>query len=280
MIVTNSLVIVSDLHCGCQMGLVRPDGGHTDGGGRYEASPFQRWLWRCWRYFMDEWVPMATQGDDYALVVNGDALDGRHHRATTQWSQNLADQRKEAGAIIGREVDNPSCAAYYHIRGTEAHVGPSAEDEETLAKGLGAVPDEAGNFARYELWKWVGPERQGLCHVMHHIGTTGSQAYETTAVHKEFIEALTEAGRWGERPPDVVIRSHRHRLTRTEVATKRGRGVSIVTPGWQGKTPFAFRIAGARQSQPQFGGIMVRLSDEGELYVRHWVKDLERPEAE
>ena len=48
----------------------------------------------------------------------------------------------------------------------------------------------------------------------------------------------------------------------------------------QGKTPFVWKIPGARQSQPQFGGCVARISDEGEWYIRHWVQSLARPEPE
>jgi len=201
----SSLVVVADTHCGCGLGLCPPHRIKLDQGGFYLPSSFQRKVWRWWRKFWDEWVPLATRGEPFGVVL--------------------------------------------------------------------------GQHARYELWKWVGG-RAILVNVMHHIGTTGSSAYESTAVFKEMVEAFVESARWGNRAPDVVVRAHRHRFMRTEVASSRGRAVSVVVPGWQGKTPFLHRTAGARQSQPQFGGILVRLSDEGEPYVRHQVWKLSRPKPE
>jgi hypothetical protein len=51
---------------------------------------------------------------------------------------------------------------------------------------LNAVPEEAGRHPRWEVWIRLG---RGLVHATHHIGTTGSQACESTAVMRELAEA-------------------------------------------------------------------------------------------
>jgi hypothetical protein len=196
-------------------------------------------------------------------------------------SQNVNDQINLAVKVLKPVVELAE-GRYYHIRGTEAHVGKSALLEENLAKQLGAIPNEQGNHARYEIWKMVGPK---LIHALHHVGTCGSNAYEATAVYKELVETYTEAARWKQRPPDLIIRSHRHRCIEAKMPTADidGEGVSnamvIVTPAWQGKTPFAWKIAGARNSLPQFGGIVIRYKD-GELFVRSYVKCVTRSKPE
>lgn len=273
----NNLICVGDIHSGCQLALCPPKGVRLDNGGQYIPSRFQKKLWAWWTELWDEWVPEATDGEPYAVCNMGDAVDGVHHNSTTQISHNAEDQARIARAVLGPVVER--CGGrYYHIRGTEAHVGASAEREEALAESLGAIENRTGQCARYELWKMVGP---ALIHAMHHIGSTGSQHYESTAVHKELIEAFTEAGRWNRRHPDVIVRAHRHRAIETVIPTARGEARAIVCPGWQGKTPFAFRIPGARQSEPQFGAWLIRWSEKrGELFVRSWVRSLEREDAE
>ena len=268
----NNLIVVSDLHCGDQVGLC-PTGIELDAGGTYEPSAFQRGVWEWWGEFWEEWVPRVTQGEPYAVAVNGDALDGRHHGAIHQISQNLADQQRIAMSILRPIVE--SCEGrFYLIRGTEAHTGQSGENEETLANALGAVPDEAtGRHARNELWIRVG---RALCHLMHHIGTTSSSAHEASAVNAELTAEYVEAARWGMEPPDFTIRSHRHRCIVVDLDSAKGYAAGIVTPGWQGHTPFSYRIAGGRITQPQFGGILIRQGDE-EFYYRRWVKSIPRP---
>jgi len=271
----SNIVVVSDTHCGCQLGLCPPEGLRLDEGACTPPSSLQRRVWGFWEEFWGEWVPRVTRGEPYAVVMNGDAIDGRHHGATHQISQNITDQIDLAHRIFA-PVAQKAEGGYYHIRGTEAHVGPSAEAEEALAGRLGAVPNSAGQHARWELWKKLGPH---LCHFLHHVGTTGSSAYEATAVHKEMAESMVEAGRWGDQPPQVIVRSHRHRCLEVRIPTAAGYGIAIVTPAWQLKTPFTWKVPGARLSQPQIGGVLIRLGDE-ELHSRFKVWRVERPEAE
>jgi hypothetical protein len=267
----NNLVIVSDLHCGCRVGLCPPGRIHLDDGGTYESSSIQKKVWKMWRYFWDKWVPRATQGEPYAVIVNGDSIDGVHHGSTTQISHNLLDQTRIAKSILKPVVE--LCEGrFYMIRGTEAHVGQSGCEEERLAESLGAIPDEEGRYARYEMWCKVG---KGLVNLGHHIGCSGSAAYETTAIIKELIELYAQAGRNREVPPDIVCRSHRHRNCEVRVPTSLGYGISFVTPGWQLRTPFTYRIAMGRAATPQIGGSLIRQGDE-DLFTRHKVWDIGR----
>jgi len=270
----NNLIVVSDLHCGCRLGLC-PSEVALDDGATYSATPIQKDIHEKWEEFWNIWIPQVTRGEPFAVVCNGDAIDGVHHRAVTQITQNLTDQARIAKTLL-RPVIEACEGKYYHIRGTEAHVGPSGQEEERLAEELGAIPDKDGRFARWELWLQLG---FGLIHLTHHIGTAGSLAYETTAVHKELEQAFVEAARWGNRPPDVIIRSHRHRNVETRIQTARGFATACTTAGWQAKTPFVYKIVGGRQTLPQIGGTLVRAGDE-DLYTRHRLWNLGRPQTE
>lgn len=271
----NNLVIVSDLHVGCRMGLCHWDGHEMDDGAVYKPSDLQRVMWGWWEEFWDEWVPDVTHGEPFAVVCNGDCLDGVHHNAVSQWTHNLTYQRRAAVKIL-QPVLTRCQGMYYHIRGTEAHAGQSGQDEEAVAESLGAIANDVGQRARWELWIRIG---RGLAHITHHIGTAGSMHYESTAVMRELTEAYVEAGRWDDEPPDWIVRSHRHRNVEVRVQTHKGFATAAVTPGWQLKTPFAYKIAGGRQAQPQIGGTLLRCGDE-DLYTRHFVRSLSRPKVE
>ena len=267
----NNLIVVSDLHCGDQVGLC-PPAMILDGGGAYERSDFQVGIWEWWRDFWEEWVPRVTQGEPYAVCVNGDAMDNRHHGAVHQITQNLADQQRIAVSALKPIVEKCE-GRFYLVRGTEAHTGQSGENEEMLGAVLGSVPDAIGNRSHNELWIRIG---RALCHIMHHIGTTSSSANEASAVNAELTAEYVEAARWGQEPPDFVIRSHRHRCIVVDLDSAKGYAAGIVTPGWQGRTPFSYRIASGRITQPQFGGVLIRQGDE-EFYYRRWVKAIPRP---
>ena len=247
-----------------------------DDGGIVKPSKIQRTLWAWWEEFWADWVPSVTHGQPFAVVHNGDCIDGVHHGSTSQMSQNLTDQENMAVECLSPVVK--ACEGrYYHIRGTEAHVGKSASSEERVAKALGAIPNADGQHARYDLWLRL----QGhLCHFLHHVGTTSSAAYEATAVHKELTESYIECARWGEDVPEVICRSHRHRCIEIRVATAKNRATAIVTPAWQVKTAFAWKVAGARISTPQIGGAMIRVNELGECFTSAKVWNLSRSKEE
>lgn len=271
----NNIVVISDIHAGCKLGLCPPEGLNLDEGGRYLPSEPQTKVWAMWEHFWNVWVPHVCHDEPYVIVFNGDAIDGVHHGAVTQITHNLTFQKQLAYNILAPQVTNKQCVGYYHIRGTEAHGGKSGAEEEALASWLGAMPNELGQFARYELWYQLG---EALVHFAHHIGATGSAAYESTAVMRELVTAYTEAGRWHDQPPDVVVRGHRHRQSEVRVPTRLGYGISFTTPGWQLKTPLVFRMA-QKLSQPQFGGSIIRMGD-SDVYTRHKVWSLQRPKVE
>ncbi len=269
--VVRNTVVVSDTHCGCRLALYNPDVPiRLDDGGFYRPSEFQVQMWALWRQFWDEWVPTATKDEPYDIVHNGDVIEGVHHNSTTQISHNINDQKRIAIAALKPEIERcrKKGGRYFHIRGTAAHVGQSSIFEDEVAEALGAIPNAQGQFARYDLWKRVGGPDGPLVHLLHHIGTTSSAAHEASAVNAELAAEFVEAGRWGRKPPDYVVRSHRHRSIAVDLDTGRGYAAAIVTPAWQGKTPFAWKIPGGRISEPQFGGIMIRRGDEEHFYRR------------
>lgn len=270
-----NIVVVSDTHVGCRLALMHPDGAEIDDGGSVMPSPLQRKIWDHWDEFWGEVVPRWVHGEPFCVVHNGDAIDGTHHNATTQWSHNLEDQGQHAYKLLKPVVD--LCEGrYYHIRGTEAHVGKSGAEEEALAKRLEAIPNEYGQHARWELWKRLG---DSLCHFLHHIGTTSSAAHETSAINAELAAMYADAGRFGDEPPRVVCRSHRHQSAEVRLPCDGGYATCFVTAAWQMKTPYAWKIAGARVRQPQLGGSLIRLGDE-ELHTRHHVIRMERSREE
>ena len=277
MAITNA-IIISDLHAGCRMGLCPKDGVQLDDGGTYVPSHLQIKMLDWWDEFWHEWTPLVCRNEPFMVICNGDATDGVHHGTVTQISQNLVDQKRIAYKLLKPVVE--ACEGrYYHIRGTEAHSGKSGQIEEELAESLGAIPDSEGRHARWELWTKVG---EAILHCTHHIGISGSLAYETSAVQKELEQAFVESARWGDEPPNVICRSHRHRNIEVRCRGKiRGRETfaqAFVTAGWQLKTPIVYRSTG-RQTNPQIGGSLVRYGDE-DVYCRHQVWHIERPKVE
>lgn len=270
-----NVVVISDTHFGCRLGLCPPDGATLDDGGVYMPSRLQKVVWLWWREFWDKWVPTYTKGEPFYLVHNGDVIEGTHHNSTTQISHNIKDQRDLAVKVLRPVVKR--AVKYFSIRGTPAHVGQSSIEEEQVAGELGAIRDSDGRHSRYELWLKIGDH---LAHFLHHVGTTSSSAHESSAVNAELAAEFVEAARYGEKIPSVCVRSHRHRHIEVRIPTYKGYATSVVTPAWQLKSSFAFKIAGARLSPPQIGGILIRLDDHGGVYSNSYVRHISRDGVE
>lgn len=271
-----NIVVISDTHFGCRLGLCPPEGVALDDGGRYSPSRAQKVVWSWWDEFWRSWVPEATHGEPFCVVHNGDVIDGVHHGSTTQISQNLEDQGELAVSVL-QPVVKACEGRYYSVRGTPAHVGQSSVEEERVAKRLGAIKNQDGQHSRYELWKSLGGH---LVHFLHHVGTTSSSAHESSAVNAELAAEFVESARWNERAPKIIVRSHRHRAIEIRLPSQSGYVTAAVTPAWQLKTPFAWKVAGARLSPPQLGGMVIRMDKHGGIYTNMFVKHIKRDEPE
>lgn len=266
----NNLIVISDLHCGCQMGLCPRNGIRLDNNGTYKPSTAQVRVLDHWDYFWKTWVPKVTRGEPYAVAVNGDAIEGIHHRSVTQISSNIEIHRRIAYEMLAPV--RAKAATMYMVRGTEAHTGQSGQDEEELAKDLDAMRNPEGRASRDSLWVQVGNCR---VHLAHHVGTTSSTAYEASAPLRGLVSMFEAAGRWGHKAPDVVVRSHRHQHVEARVPTARGYGIVFTTPAWQLPGPFVYKVSPDKAEFPQIGGSLVRQGDE-EFYTRHYVQTIKQ----
>jgi len=249
-----AVIVVSDLHIGSLTGLVAPK-AKLDGGGEYSPSKFQKALWKFWCDFWYSFVPYhTTKAASTTVVLNGDLIEGAHHNTVGIWTNDTDCQAANAVSLLEplRKVGQ-----IFVVRGTESHSGPGSKSEEAIARALGCTPNEAGEYATWQLWMDVDGV---VIQFAHHISTTSSAAYETSAPMREMITGLVEAAQWGQKLPSVFVRSHRHRFVCVPMATAHGRVQAVITPGWQLKTPFVERVD--RMRVPHIGGIVMLIEDE------------------
>lgn len=76
---------------------------------------------------------------------------------------------------------------------------------------------------------------------------------------RELVAAMVEAGQWGQRMPDVIIRSHRHRYIGLDIPSRIGNIKAVITPGFQLRTPFIEKVD--RMRLPHIGGIIIIVED-------------------
>lgn len=246
------LAVVSDLHAGSTVGLCPASGVDLDDGGHYEPSKAQRWLWQCWRAYWDE---VARERDahraDLYVVLNGDVIDGQHHGTTQIVSGNLDVQAAVARACL--EVPRAlGVDRWFMVRGTEAHVGPSAQAEEALARWLGGERDrDTGTYSWWHLRLLV---HDVLIDAAHH-GRTGYRSWTRwNATQLLAADIALSHLQDRERPPDLAIRSHYHRYADSYNAQP----VRVVqTPAWQLATAYVHRRA--PESLADIGGLIVTI---------------------
>lgn len=248
------ITFISDLHVGSSTGLCPGEGMFLDDGGIYMPSKAQLELARVWERFF-EIGKGFKKIKKRILVINGDMIDGAHHSTVALATNNIQTQEAAATRILSRVTKDFD--RIYVTRGTEAHVQPSAQSDERIAIAIGAEPEpNSGNRAAWQWWLDVDGV---IFNIAHHIGTTSSAAYESSAVMREMVAALVEAGQWGQRVPDLFIRSHRHRYIELGIPSVKGKIQALVTPAWQLRTPYVERLD--RMRMPHIGGINIIVED-------------------
>lgn len=260
-------VVISDLHFGCSFALCPSDGITLDSGVVYKPSKLQKVLWKWWEIFWNQWLPSKIGSDPFCLVINGDVLEGVHHNVVTTISNNMDDQTTIAKRVLVPIFKRAE--KVFIVRGTESHSGKSSQEEERLATELGATPITKNSTTSYELWMDLNGK---IIHFCHHIGSFLAHS-ESTGLMREMIESVAELGRWSKVIPDVIVRSHRHSFCEVSIPKKDGKIIGIVTPAWQLKTPFTFKLARSKMSLPQIGGVLISVID-GDVLVSSFVRGL------
>lgn len=248
--------VVSDLHCGSTLGLCSPAGALLDDGGRYMPSMPQMKLWDCWLAYWAEVRATLKFGDRLIVALNGDLVDGDHHRTAQIITNNLpATQHNIAMDVLQPALDlAPSSIVV--VRGTEAHVGSSAAFEERLGSSLNAVPDPVTGANSH--WHFQAQSYNTLLDFAHH-GRLGQRPWtKMTGPGTLAAQIVLASAKHNSPVPNYAIRSHYHQWA-DSFDNFACRVVQIA--GWQLSTAFVHRIAAG--SLPEIGGIIITSSEEG-----------------
>lgn len=220
------LLAVSDTHCGSEVGLAPPESKLSKGNiVSFGENHHQRWLWDNWLNSIN-CVKKVCGRDKPALLLNGDAIEGRHHGnedVIAQTNQNHAEIAKDAFkpllAIVGK---------IYVVAGTYAH---TKRKEDYVAREIKAEGHCAKN-------KWLLDINGTLVDCAHHMGTTSRVYLEASLMSIHMGNARLNYLRSRQRVPDVFIRSHRH----CGGWFCDGQGLFCVTGGWQFLTRHGYKV--------------------------------------
>lgn len=235
------VALVSDLHCNSTVALSPPI-VELDDGGQYRASKAQRWIWRHWLAYWQQ-VAERRAGHRLVVVLNGELADDNYHPTTQLVTRNPADMLKLSIEVLRPVLDLVQNGdAIFVTRGTEAHSGPSAHLDETIAQDIGATGPDEGIASHW----WLRMAVDGVrFDVAHHpaVGAGGKMPWTWgTAANKMAAATLFQAAIQEEKPPHLCIRGHIHRPDDSYDHVKLTR--AIILPSWQLTTSYGHRLGG------------------------------------
>lgn len=248
------LAVVSDLHCGSEVALAPPsfflDNGNEVSHGK---NIHQQWLWKNWMDAVGAVKKLAGK-DPVALLLNGDAVEGVHHRNNAE----LMAAKIEEHIRMTEECLNPLLklvSSRFVVKGTECH---TRDIESLLADRIGAETSKAKD-------KWLLKINGCLVDAAHHMGTTSRAYLEASLMSIQMGNARLNYLRAGHEVPKVFLRAHRH----CGGHYSDGQGLFAVTGAWQFLTRHGFKVVTDAIPRPSILLLDWRNKPEGALPQVH-----------
>lgn len=247
------LLTLSDLHCGSDVGLMPPsfltNAGNEIGHG---DNAYHQWLWDCW-LSMHEWAGSIIEDDSFALLINGDATEGIHHRDPAIVATFIEEHTRMAIQCLGNLVLKAD--EKYVVKGTDCH---TANMEDYLAKQIGAV----GNVAKN---KWLFKMHGCLIDAAHHMPTTSRVHLELNALGMLMSNAIRGHQRASHEIPQIYARGHRH----LHGLVDDGDTIAFSTGAWQALTRYGHKVATDSIPAPSAVLLDWRHVEEGQIPTIH-----------
>ena len=230
------VVLLSDLHVGGSTALF-PEGFETKTGNKVGLNPAQKWLLQCWAAGQD-FIKEVVGDDPYVLVLNGDIIEGIHHKTTQVISASVEDQF--AAAIFLLKPVVAKATKTFMVSGTECHTG---DLEDSIGGVLNTIKNpETGRYAFDRLTMDIAGVR---CVFRHHIAGATRRSLAGSALSVQLAEEQVEAATNKEPIPTVVCCAHRHKFGIFEDES----GMCLVTPPWQLLTRFGHKVVSAARTK-------------------------------
>lgn len=243
---STTVICVSDLHINSTIGLLAPSIKLSDGQ-TVSQSPAQEWIWSC---FMD-FLKTKSHGRVIA-VINGEIADSNYHRTTQLITEDLPSIIDMAVATIDPLVSMADKVIV--TKGTEAHSGLGGHIDELVAREIGAEKLGTNDHAHW----WASFDVEQVSFDVAHHPRFGQGSYHTShnTAGKLAADALLYCAKFGQFPPDLLIRSHNHAFSDSGLNYPVH---AMVTPPWQLGTHFSHRLGYGGKLMP-IGGLFIYVS--------------------
>lgn len=215
------------------------------------------------------WIRCAAEaarlraGKRMIVVLDGDAIEGWHHRIIQVLTTRPEEQKKIHKYLMKQFLkrsgfDKEAGDRLVYVKGTEIHTG---ETEMEIAAELGAEFKIAHDFVELEI--------NGRMIWFAHQGPGSTDGPNEGDAARNWLKRIYWNMIHRRRPvPDLIVTGHFHKavyqnyiqLRNGEVQNLRG----IVLPSWQMKTRFVYAKAPATVNE--IGAAFVRIDADGEIF--------------
>lgn len=219
--------------------MLRP-GFVTEEGNEIGLNRLQKWLWEQWLDCVAE-VDSLAKGRRFFLLLNGDLIEGNHHRTKEILACSEAEHMRAALYTLEDLITRAGPIAI--TEGTECHTG---DFEGAMGYQMKAIQDPSTGKHVHKVLPF---EIHGCqCLAYHHMPTTKRAYLEAGMMSIELGNAQLSAMRSGNPVPRVVMAAHRHRPGIYES----GDSMFCVSPAWQGLTRFGRKVVPNGKLTPGF----------------------------
>lgn len=224
------VVVLSDLHCGHEVGLTPPD---------WQIAVIQGELWDTYAEMIEKLRPIDV------LIVNGDMIDGKGMRSGG--TELITSDRQEQAEMATEAIAFTDATEIYLTYGTPYHTGKGEDWEAVVARNLG-VPIEP------QLWVNVN----GIVFDAKHFISASSVPHgRHTSIARDRLWNILWADMEQQPKSDVIIRSHVHYFNFAGGSS----WVAMTTPALQGLgSKFGSRIP---SGTVDFGLVYFDVDDDG-----------------
>ena len=206
------LLIVSDFHCGHEVGLTPPDWnvmvGHND-----PMHEYREILYNSFSRMVNLYRPFDV------CVANGDLIDGRGEKSGS--TELIVVDRLKQAKMATDILKFINADKLYITRGTDYHVGNTESFEDIVAADAGAL--RIGDIVNLNI-------NGTIFNFRHHIGSSQTPIGRATPLAREIVWNELWNLRKGFVLANVQVRSHVH--YHTYVGQRNH--VALTTPALQG----------------------------------------------
>jgi len=197
------VLILSDMHCGHNLGLTHPD---------YQ-NQFREIQKVGWDFFTKK---VKSIGKIDLCICNGDLTDGPGHKGSREHiTTDMKSQQEMAIACL----EQVKAKKMIFLRGTPFHVTNDMEYEDAIAKHFNSEIHDSRKI-----------DVNGcILHCRHTVGKSGTAYGSITSLQRSAVVQLLNDVESESTKADIYIRSHIHEST----YIKRGIFTAITTPALQ-----------------------------------------------